>query len=115
MARPKKISNLQEALDDLLKTKEEMSEGLDQAQKTARMLYAKIAQLQSFMFGAGGGRNQGRKRGRKAGVKMCSVPGCGKKHYALGLCGKHYQHKDLRAKAKKAKKPKGRAAKTKAA
>lgn len=96
MARPKKgiIYSLELVLEKLLKTN--------------AALERRLAQMELLLVGGGGarrGRKPGRRRGRKPGpkpkagrrarkpkeIKMCSVPGCNRKHYAKGLCVSHYQ------------------------
>lgn len=105
MARPRKgiIFNLEQVLAKLLETNGALNK--------------RLAQLEAVLIGrvapARRGRKPGRKRGRKLGrkpkigmraskatVKICSVQGCGRPHYAKGLCASHYQQARLKAKEK---------------
>jgi hypothetical protein len=69
-------------------------------------LEKRIARLEKIILGttpAKRGPKPGRKRGRKPGrrgrkpgpkpkaKRLCTVPGCGRPHYAKGLCASHYQ------------------------
>ena len=40
---------------------------------------------------AGGGRLEVRRVGRPRSDRKCTVPGCGRRHVAHGLCSRHYQ------------------------
>ena len=97
MARPKQgiIYSLEAVLAKLLETNEALN--------------TRLAQLESVLIGGEvterRGRKPGRKpgrRGRKASGKVCSVPGCGRKHAAKGLCANHYQQKRMKDKGKAA-------------
>jgi len=111
MARPRKgiIYNLEQVLAQLLKTNDALN--------------ARLAQMEAILIGGAApvrrGRKPGRKRGRKPGrkpgrkvrtarrgrrpraAKLCSMPGCGRPHYAKGLCASHYQTARREAKEKK--------------
>jgi len=113
MARKKKglIYNLEQVLDQLLKTNEKLSE-------TTKALDKRLAQLESILIGAPAPVRRARKvkkakRVKKAKKqvkrtkktvtkKTCSVPGCNRPHYAKGLCAAHYQKMRREQKAKQA-------------
>jgi len=98
MARPKQgiIFSLEAVLAKLLETNQ--------------ALYDRVVQLESALMGdvvavkkgRKPGRPAGHKRGRKPSGKVCSVPGCGRKHAAKGLCANHYQQKRMKDKEKAA-------------
>ncbi len=113
MARKKKglIYNLEQVLDQLLKTNEKLSE-------TTKALDKRLAQLENILIGtsAPAGRTRKVKKAKKAKKtkkrvkrvkkvatkKTCSVPGCNRPHYAKGLCAAHYQKMRREQKAKQA-------------
>ncbi len=84
---------------------------LPQLLQATSALEARVAKLEKLLLGAvpgkrgrkprrklgrprkaGRPKKQGRKRGRKpTAKKVCTLPGCVRKHYAKGLCASHYQ------------------------
>jgi len=85
------ISKVEQALGQILKTNEKLSE-------TTKSLEKRLTKLEQILTGAPAKRRKLKrkargKRGRKVKkvVKICSFPGCKKPARAKGLCANHYQ------------------------